>query len=272
MSQTRNKADKPDYGPQHKDSNPETNDVAVPGYQADNPKSNSLEPEVLETDASSLSCNRVHDRGRTEASEASQESKGPKNKAPKGKAPKKEAATANRDPAANVDAPAPAAPIAAATAVYRLVARTANDALRLALALLHLPLLMFPLWRWAVAAYLAWWSFSSSAPYTYHRGREVLSAKVCPLPFVGARLELCRAASPLETGAVNLTKIASSRQQLVVVMDRVSHNPHLAGKMIRQQFAVRDLQVRVGASDLTRKEDMTAALELLIKYTKEIAR
>lgn len=71
---------------------------------------------------------------------------------------------------------------------------------------------------------------------------------------------------------INASKVATCQEELIVVMDRVGHNFDLARDMVGHEFAVRDLRIRVAASNLSRRQELTRELESLIRYTKQTAK
>jgi hypothetical protein len=75
---------------------------------------------------------------------------------------------------------------------------------------------------------------------------------------------------PLKT--INVTKIATSQQELDLVMNSVGKNFDLARDMVGHEFAVRDLRIRVAAGDLYRRREIANELDSLIRETKKTAK
>jgi hypothetical protein len=120
-------------------------------------------------------------------------------------------------------------------------------------------------------AYFIWMWFSYASSYGYHRGWDTLSAWVCPVPALGPRFGFCNATVSPST-PLNLSKMTSSQDDLIVVRDALEQNQNLMELMLDNQFAVRDLKIRVAASKLPRKKDLAEDLETLIVLTREASR
>jgi hypothetical protein len=127
---------------------------------------------------------------------------------------------------------------------------------------------LFPGRLRSIVAYFIWIWFSYTSSYAYHHGRDILSATVCPIPALGSRLVFCKTAlSP--PARINMSKMISSQDGLAVVRDGLEQNQNLVEQILDKQFAVRDLKIRVGASELPRKKELAEDLEKLIVLTKE---
>lgn len=95
---------------------------------------------------------------------------------------------------------------------------------------------------------------------------------VCPVPFLGPGLALCEApSSPSSSQLFNMSKVASSREELAVVVDGVGEHQGLTADLVKHQFVVRDLRIRAAASKLPRKQDLVDYLEELIRSTWDAA-
>lgn len=145
----------------------------------------------------------------------------------------------------------------------------ANDGWRLAWAFLRLPRTLYPVWKWILLMYIGWMAFSYLLAYAY-RSVTAAMAPLCSIPFVGSQLPLCTV-HPGDN-PIDASKVATSQEGFTVVMDRVGQNFDLARDMVGHEFAVRDLRIRVAASNLSRKEELTRELESLIRYTKQTAK
>ena len=94
---------------------------------------------------------------------------------------------------------------------------------------------------------------------------------MCSIPVVGSQLPFCLARSAVNNRPVKV-QVAASHDALAVVVKRVGQNYDLAREMLRNEYSVRDLKTRVGASNLSRKREFTKELGTLIKYTKNTAK
>jgi hypothetical protein len=157
-----------------------------------------------------------------------------------------------------------------------LLLRVASDIKQLFMLLLRLPVLLYPVWKWLFVGYVAWIGLTYTVSYAYHRGREALSAAVCPIPIVGDSLAFCQALSPPSTSTSQepdiLLKLTSAQEDIVAVADRVGQDYSLSEQMVHHHFAVRDLRIRVGGSNLPRKQELVDDLQSLVDGTKQTAR
>ena len=145
----------------------------------------------------------------------------------------------------------------------------ANDGWRLTWATLKLPRTLYPIWKWVLLIYIGWMALSYLLAYAY-RSATAAIAPMCNIPIVGSQLPFCTVRGG--DNPINPSKVATSQEGFTVVMDRVGQNFDLARDMVGHEFAVRDLRIRVAASNLSRKEQLTRELESLIRYTKQTAK
>ena len=94
---------------------------------------------------------------------------------------------------------------------------------------------------------------------------------MCSIPVVGSQLPFCRARSAVNNRPVNV-QVTASHDALAVVVDRVGQDYDLAREILRNEYSVRDLKTRVGASSISRKRGLTKKLESLFKHTKKKAK
>ena len=145
----------------------------------------------------------------------------------------------------------------------------ANDGWSLAWAALKFPRISYPVWKWLLLIYIGWLAFTYLLAYAY-RSATAAIAPLCTIPIVGSQLPFCTVHpgdNPLDA-----SKVATSQEGFTVVMDRVGQNFDLARDMVGHEFAVRDLRIRVTASNLSRKQELTRELESLIRYTKQTSK
>ena len=148
-----------------------------------------------------------------------------------------------------------------------IVSLLVNDGSRLAWAILRLPRTLYPFWKWLLLIYIGWMAFTYLLAYAY-RSAAAAIAPMCTIPIVGSQLPFCT----VHPDPIKASKVATSQEGFTVVMDRVGQNFDLARDMVGHEFAVRDLRIRVAASNLLRKKELTRELESLIRYTKQTAK
>lgn len=143
-----------------------------------------------------------------------------------------------------------------------------NDGSKLIKIILTLPRTLYPLWKWLLI-YVGWLAITYLVASIY-RSTTVALAPICDIKFIGSQLPFCIV---LPGGQpVNASKIATSQDRLTTVIDRVGQSFDLARDMVGREFAIRDLRIRVAASNLSRKKELTQELESLILYTKPTAK
>ena len=145
----------------------------------------------------------------------------------------------------------------------------ANDLLSLAGVILRLPQTLYPVWSRLFLLYIVLMAFSYLLAYAY-RSATAAIAPLCNIPIVGSQLPYCKV-HPGEN-LVDVSRVATAQEGLTLVMNRVGQNYDLARDMVGHEFAVRDLRIRVAASSLSRKKELTRELESLIRYTKQTAK
>ena len=128
--------------------------------------------------------------------------------------------------------------------------------------------------KWPALIYVLWVIVSHAIMACRDRIRESMEP-YCANKYCGNWIPLFCA---VDTGdkpdgiAPNATgKLASSQDEVVVVLNSVGQNHQLARDMVGHEFALRDLRIRVAASKLNKKEEMTKDLKDLIEYTDEAA-
>jgi hypothetical protein len=136
-----------------------------------------------------------------------------------------------------------------------------------------LPFLAWQTYRWAIM----WWAvLGHVSPSAQQLGRDVAVAVVCPIPALSSSLALCEVRPPplllLPLQPFNMTKITSSREELVAAVGHLSEHQGLTTGLFSPQSAVRDLSSRVAASNLPRKHEVLYDLEALIHNTWNTAK
>ena len=114
---------------------------------------------------------------------------------------------------------------------------------------------------WLIVSYLV--------VFLYNLAISSLSTTLCPIPIIGPAIPLC---APAANHTIDVFKVATSQEDLSLVMDRVGRGFDLARDMVGNEFAVRDLKIRVAASNLPRKLELVRELESLIRHTKQAAK
>ena len=74
------------------------------------------------------------------------------------------------------------------------------------------------------------------------------------------------------TKTLDLSRVATSQEELTVVMERVGENFDLARLMTANEFTLRDLRIRVAASKLSRAEEIARELDKLSDLTRKTAK
>lgn len=136
----------------------------------------------------------------------------------------------------------------------------------------RLPRALYPLIRWPLFFYVLWVILSNSMLFFYHKAVQQLEP-VCGLPMVGHLIPLCSGSSEAPPSmTIDVTKVATSQGELDLVINSVGQNFGLARDMVGHEFAVRDLRIRVAASDLSRKGEIASELDSLVRETKKTAK
>lgn len=136
---------------------------------------------------------------------------------------------------------------------------------------LELPRALYPIWKWFVVVYIVWLAISYLAVSIYRFATMAL-APICSIPVIGPQIPLYTVSVEPNSRPINASKVATCQEELIVVMDRVGRNFDLARDMVGHEFAVRDLRIRVAASNLLGKQELIRELESLIRYTKQTAK
>ena len=136
---------------------------------------------------------------------------------------------------------------------------------------LTLPKATYPIWKWGLFAYLVCLGISYLLAYLYHFAADTLSP-VCAIPVIGSQIPFCTGPLEFKDGSVDASKVATSQEELTVVMDRVGQNFDLARDIVAHEFTLRDLRIRVVASNLARKHEIAQELDSLIRLTKRTAK
>ena len=79
-------------------------------------------------------------------------------------------------------------------------------------------------------------------------------------------------AQNVPTKTLDLSKVATSQEELTVAMERVGENFDLARLMTANEFTLRDLRIRVAASKLSRAGELAQELDKLSKLTRKTAK
>ncbi len=145
----------------------------------------------------------------------------------------------------------------------------AKDGWKLTKGALRLLRALYPIWRWLLLGYIVWLIISYLVVFLYNLAISSLSTTLCPIPIIGPAIPLC---APAVNHTIDVFKVATSQEDLSLVMDRVGRGFDLARDMVGNEFAVRDLKIRVAASNLPRKLELVRELESLIRHTKQAAK
>ena len=124
--------------------------------------------------------------------------------------------------------------------------------------------------RWLFYFYVIWMLVSWTAVFLAVKTGQALEP-ICRTPIIGERIPFCAGSAETEL-KTDVTSIALPQQELSDVMSSVGQNFQLARGMISHEYAVRDLKIRVGASDLRRKQELAEQLAMLIDRTDEASK
>jgi hypothetical protein len=144
--------------------------------------------------------------------------------------------------------------------------------------ILHKPRLSVWVWpfiAWCTYFWALWWwgVLGRVSPSAQQLGRDAAAAVVCPIPALNSSLALCEVRPQLLLPQpFNMTKITSSREELVAVVDRLSEHEGLTTGLSKHQSAVRVLSIRVAASNIPHKHEVLYDLEALIHNTWDTAK
>ena len=152
-----------------------------------------------------------------------------------------------------------------------LLSRAAGDVWKLIKTVLKWPAASYPVWRWILLIYISWMIITYLIAYVYRSAIAAL-APICSIPIVGSRIHFCTVIRDIEDRTLDVSMVATTQDGLTVVLDRVGQNFDLARDMVDHEFAVRDLRIRVAASELSRRNELTQELDSLIRYTKQTAK
>ena len=152
-----------------------------------------------------------------------------------------------------------------------LPSRAAGDVWKLIKTVLKWPVILYPVWKWILLIYIGWVIMTHLVAYMY-RSVIVTLAPICSIPILGSRIQFCAVISDIDNRALDVSTVATTQDGLTVVLDRVGQNFDLARDMVDHEFAVRDLRIRVAASELSRRKELTQELDSLIRYTKQTAK
>ena len=124
------------------------------------------------------------------------------------------------------------------------------------------PLLICIIWIALTHAYLAGVNHLSQTVEPY-----------CEMWIVGKLIPFCPAPTTTKEGSADnaTATITSLQDEIGGVVDSVGQNHELARLMTRHEAALRDLNIRVGASNLQYKQQLGRELDSLIRFTDEAA-
>lgn len=153
-----------------------------------------------------------------------------------------------------------------------LLTEVAKDSWRLTRGTVWLVTGSYQFWKWLVLLYIIWLLLSNLLVRLTQALSNGISSTLCPIPFVGSSIPLCATASPKGPRPIDASKVVKSQEELSKVMDTVGRGFDLARDMVGHEFAVRDLRIRVAASALPRREELSNELQTLARQTKDAAR
>ena len=126
--------------------------------------------------------------------------------------------------------------------------------------------------KWPVLIYILWMVVSHSIMAYSDQICEAVGP-YCANKYYGSLIpffcQLNWSDTPDGRGFEAIEKLAASQDGLVVVVYSVGQNHEMARDITRHKPALRDLRIRVAASNFNMKEKLTENLEGMIKYTDE---
>jgi len=152
-----------------------------------------------------------------------------------------------------------------------LFANIATDARNFSKMTLRLISTTYPIWKWLILLYLILLAISYLI-IAFHSYVATRPQPICSIPYIGARIPPCPLINKFSDRPINVSKVSDSQEGLNVVRSQVGESYDLATGMAYNEFAVRDLKIRVRASNLPRKWELVKELEALSRYTKETAK
>lgn len=131
--------------------------------------------------------------------------------------------------------------------------------------------LLYLLGKWLPMVYFAWLALSYSIVMLDHlRGENY--APLCYMPIFKYPPPICTEDWKLRNRLVNPSQIVKCQDELAMIINNVGQTHELANHLISNEFAVRDLRIRVGFSDLRHKRELIEKFRLLIHQTTQIRR
>lgn len=128
----------------------------------------------------------------------------------------------------------------------------------------------YPALKWILVGY-AIWVVITYMLVSLHRFTKATMAPICSQARLRPYVPLCDFAN-ISDRPPKAAKMTTPEEGLAAVLDQTAQNYDLARDMIRDGFAIENLKTRVKASNLPRKEKLTAELDFLYKYTRETSR
>lgn len=134
----------------------------------------------------------------------------------------------------------------------------------------RLPRALYYYLKYFILAYILLWITLRALAFGYQKVSQALEP-ICNVPGISSIISLCNV-DPAITKVLDPAKVVASQEQLDQVMNPAGDNRDLARNMMGHEYAVRDLRIRVAASDLKRKKELEDQFDSLIRRTKNTAR
>ncbi|KAF7509585.1 hypothetical protein GJ744_007623 [Endocarpon pusillum] len=132
---------------------------------------------------------------------------------------------------------------------------------------LKLPRATYHYWKWLVLLYILWLLFSHLSAAVYMTITEKFEP-ICSLPLVGQKLPMCHHQFEAPIKATSPTRISTTEQQIENVVDLAKESYGVGKNILRKEFAVRDLRVRVRYSKLRFKNEFLEEMDVLIPLSR----
>ena len=126
----------------------------------------------------------------------------------------------------------------------------------------------YPIWKWLIIVYM-WVLFTSYFLSYLHWYTTKTLSSMCSVPIIGSHMSFCTGLLESKDRSIEASKVATSQEELTVVIDQVGQNFEIARDIVHYEFTLHDLRIRVEKSNLTQRKEIVQELDSLMKLTKE---
>lgn len=132
---------------------------------------------------------------------------------------------------------------------------------------IELPGATYHYWKWPVLLYILWLLLSRLSAAVYMTITEKFEP-ICSLPLVGQKLPMCHHQFEAPIKATSPTRISTTEQQMENVVNLAKGSYGVGKNIFSNEFALRDLQVRVRYSKLRFKNEFLEKMDVLIPLSR----